>query len=265
MSYMKNLNDLLEERLEKLKIEFDEEWISQFVALMNFSRKNRVISQNVEIIQKEKLAAHQPLVEHLEKLMSNGRVCLMECLMELTDQVVFLNLIEPLIVEKIDLKQIENSLFKLESVFYEYQEKFEKIIESLPDSLSSRLQTQRHLFFPKCKSVAEALKNTRTVSVWGKWDLLQLWLKWVQNGKGDNMAHLCKLFKNLRIKAAVQDVGLYWLESIISSAVFPKAEKPIKALELFLDYKDQYWIIAHPEGENEEQIPFFIKKLQSTS
>lgn len=72
-----------------------------------------------------------------------------------------------------------------------------------------------------------------------------------------------QIYSGLKISKAVQNSGLFFLERLASTqTVVIVSEIFLKALELFLDQDDQYWIIAHLSGENSEKKEFFIKRLQ---
>lgn len=125
----------------------------------------------------------------------------------------------------------------------------------------------------QCKHAIEILSGQRTTSVWGQWDVLLKWKEWTKNGiSPTNDAferNLSNLFRGLKISETVQSCGLFFLEQLSlleqlanTQTVIVDSEICLKALELFLDQDDQYWIIAHFAGENGEKREFFIKQLQ---
>lgn len=67
----------------------------------------------------------------------------------------------------------------------------------------------------------------------------------------------------MKIATNVQSCGLFFLERLADKkTVMTHSEISLKAIELHLDEKDQYWIIVHFSGENSEKKEYFIKKLQ---
>jgi hypothetical protein len=70
----------------------------------------------------------------------------------------------------------------------------------------------------------------------------------------------------MQISETVQSFGLFLLERLASiKTVVPSTEICLKAIQLYLDEKDQYWIITHIEGESSDWKPYFIKRLQRES
>jgi hypothetical protein len=73
-------------------------------------------------------------------------------------------------------------------------------------------------YLQKCKQDIEILSGLRATSIWGKWDMLLKWAKWTKNGiSPSNHAYernLQNLFKGMKIAAAVQSCGLFFLECL---------------------------------------------------
>lgn len=64
----------------------------------------------------------------------------------------------------------------------------------------------------------------------------------------------------------MQCCGSFLQERLINMKVASASfEVCLKALELYLDRDEKYWIIAHLDGENQDKKPFFIKKLQRST
>jgi hypothetical protein len=93
------------------------------------------------------------------------------------------------------------------------------------------------------------------------------WAEWTKNGISSNNhafeRNISNLFQGLKISETLQSCGLFFLERLANMRkVITDSEVCLKALELFLDPEDQYWIIAHFSGEKSEKREFFIKRLQ---
>jgi hypothetical protein len=137
----------------------------------------------------------------------------------------------------------------------------------LQDIVHLNIELTFSSYLQKCKQDIEILSGQRTTSQWGKWDVLLRWSEWTKNGiSPTNDAferNLSNLFQGLKISKIVQSCGLFFQEQLESKQiVVVDSGICLKALELFLDQDDQYWIITHLAGENGEKREFFIKKLR---
>jgi hypothetical protein len=195
--------------------------------------------------------------------------------------------IKHLINTKIDPKKIEDPFFEIESLYFDYYKNFVRLLSELAKSdpnafvanycdlscikIQDTVHTEISLTFSDhlhhCKQQIEILSGKRLASAWGRWDLLMRWKEWTKNGfSSTNTAfenHLSRLFQVLRIAEATQSLRILFLERLndLKPSLDP-LKPPVKALELFLDNNDQYWIIIHFDGENHDKKPYFIKRLQ---
>jgi hypothetical protein len=124
----------------------------------------------------------------------------------------------------------------------------------LQDTVHLNIDLTFSPYLQKCKQDIEILSGQRTTSVWGKWDVLLKWAEWTKNGISPindaferNLSHL---FTGLKIAETVQRCGLFFLQRLAGmKTVISDSEVCLKAMELYLDKQDQYWIIAHIAGK----------------
>jgi len=268
---MKDVSDILAKRLLRLESSFSRDWLSDFSNLMEFIQTNPLTTQVVESIQEKKEEAHASLIHHLKALLEDGKKCLGQIeartgksLNELRPQ------IQALLAIKIDRKKIIDPFFELESTYFDYYKDFVSLLKAIAQDDANifiseycilaciKLQEVVHLnidltfspYLQKCKRDIEILTGQRKNSMWGKWDLLLKWTDWTKNGiSPGNQAferNLSNLFKGLNISKSVQNCGLFFIERLASmKTVITDREICLKALELYLDAKEQYWIITH--------------------
>jgi hypothetical protein len=284
---MKDVSEILAKRLQRLEQPFSREWIADFSNLMEFIQTNSLSSQIVEAIKKDKEEAHKSLILHLQTLLKNGKKCLQEIGAKVDANSVVYTQLQALLGLKIDLKDIASHFFELEAIYNKYCQEFVALLRILAQEdanifiskyciLSSmKLQDTIHLnidlsfspYLQKCKQDIEILSGQRTTSLWGRWDTLLKWAEWTKNGISPtndaferNLSHL---FTGLKIAETVQSCGLFFLQRLAGmKTVISDSDVCLKAMELYLDKQDQYWIIAHIAGEGNDRQPFFIKKLQ---
>jgi len=284
---MKDVSELLAKRLQRLEAPFSRDWIADFSSFMEFTQTNPSTLQILESIKQQKEEAHAPLMCDLKRLLNEGGICLREIQKAVQGKSDVEVLVDSLLKMKVDSKKLEDSFFELESLYNEYCVGFASVLRTLAQDeantfvskyciLSSmKLQDTVHLnidlnfssYLWKCQQDIEILAGQRTASQWGNWDVLLKWVVWSKNGispRNDVFEqNLSNLFGGLKISKAVQNSGLFFLERLASTqTVVITSEICLKALELFLDQDDQYWIIAHLSGENSEKKEFFIKRLQ---
>lgn len=284
---MKDVSELLAKYLQRLEMPFSREWLADFASLMQFIQTNPLTNQIAEAIKIEKDAAHESLISHLQTLLQDGK----RCLQQIGTKAKNLNGIAPkiqtLLKIKIDIKEIVNPFFELESIYNNYHQGFVSLLRILAQEDANtfiskycilscmKLQDTIHLnidltfspYLQECKQDIEILSGQRTTSVWGKWDVLLKWTEWTKNGISPtndaferNLSHL---FTGMKIAETVQSCGLFFLQRLAGmKTVTSDSEVCLKAIELYLDKQDQYWIIAHIAGEGNDRQPFFIKKLQ---
>jgi hypothetical protein len=192
---------------------------------------------------------------------------------------------------KVDRKIVSDPFFKLESAYYDYIAGFTELLEELSQDKANtfvknysivtsfqREETEQlnialsfSPFLNQCKHDIEVVLGLRISAIWGKWDLLLQWAEWTKNGISPGNQpfehNLSRLFASLKISEATQSCGLFLLERLASmKAVITDKEACLKALELYLDKQEQYWIIAHvADGVTSKPEPYFIKKLQQGS
>lgn len=284
---MNDVSELLAKRLQRLEEPFSREWIADFSSFMEFTQTNPSTLQILESIKQQKEEAHTPLMRDLKSLLHEGTRCLREIQKALQGKSDLEVLVDSLLKMRVDPKKIEDPFFELESLYNEYYVAFVSLLRILAqdeaNTFSSKycilscmkLQDTVHLnidltfspYLQKCKQDIETLGGRRTASQWGNWDVLLKWAAWSKNGISPRNAaferNLSNLFRGLKISKIVQSSGLFFLERLTSiQTVTIASEIRLKALELFLDQDDQYWIIAHFSGENSEKREFFIKRLQ---
>ena len=261
---------------------------------MEFIQTNPLTNQIIASFENEKEVAHGSLIHNLEALFKDGKGCLQEIQRQINDPkalCLFQPQIQSLLKAKIDRKRITDPFFKFESIYYEYIAGFTSLFEQLFQHTANtfvtnygtvtRIQQQEteHLnitlsFSPSlklCKHDIEILSGLRTRAIWGKWDLLLQWNERAKNGvspRNQSFEHnLSHVFTSLKISEVTQSCGLFFLERLASvKTVITDREICLKALELYLDLQEQYWIIAHiSDGETINRTPYFIKKLQQGS
>lgn len=284
---MKDVNDLLDNRLERLEAPFSREWIVDFSSLMGFIQTNAFTQQVLDEIKKEKTQAHDLLIKNLKSLFDDGKKCLkdIEARLEIKNEIH--DQVRNLLKFKVNARDVENPFFELESLYYDYCKGFDSLFRSLAkdhaDAFISdyctlthkKLQGTDHFiihlsfspYLQKCKQNIEILSGERATSTWGKWDVLVKWAEWTKNGiSPSNHAferNLQNLFSGMKIASAVQTCGLFFLERLADKpTVTADTEACLKAVELYVDEKNQYWIILHFSGENRDRREFFITKLQ---
>jgi len=286
---MKDVSEIIAQRLQKLEGGFSLEWLSDFGALVQFFKSNLKNSHIVKSIQEGKKQDHLSLISSLERLLEDGRQCLRRILKETTNLAIKQQ-IEDLCREKLDLGKLSDPFFELESFYSEYYRKWVKIVREIIASVkpydflakyallsSIKIQDTVHLqvdlSFSKhlriCETEAGNLAGKRSTAIWGKWDLILRWEVWTKNGiapgNEDYRRNLGHLFNGLKMGGAVHSVGLYFIEKLISEQIIAIASPSIHALELFLDAQDRYWILTHSHEKGRDTTPFFIKKLQNNS
>ncbi len=284
---MKNVSDIIAKHLQRLESPFSGGWLADFFDLIEFIKTNHLNIQILESIKKEKENAHESLVFHLQALLKDGKRCLQQIKQEIGSEDGFSSQIQDLLKVKVAGKEISNPFFELESFYYNYYKKFASLLRAIAQDEKNafvsdycilsciKLQETVHLnidlsfspYLQKCKQDIEILSGQRTTSIWGRWDVLLKWIEWTKNGispTNDAFArNLLHLFIGLKIAETVQSCGLFFLQRLAGmKTVNSDAEICLKAIELYLDEKDQYWIIAHIAGEGNDRQPFFIKKLQ---
>lgn len=284
---MKDVSDLLGNRLQRLEAPFSREWIVDFSSFMGFIQTNAFIQQILDEIKKEKRLGHDLLIRNLKVLFDDGKKRLKEIEARLEVAHEIHDQIRNLLKFKVNTKDVENPFFELESLYYDYCKGFDSLFRILAQDPANafvsdyciltprKLQETDHLiidlifslYLQKCKQDIEILSGQRATSIWGKWDTLLKWAEWTKNGiSPSNHAferNLQNLFSGMKIAATVQACGLFFLERLADKpTVTADTELCLQAIELHLDEKDQYWMIVHFSGENREKKEFFIKKLQ---
>jgi hypothetical protein len=286
---MKDVSELLAKRLKSLEAPFSREWLADFDTFTEFIQTNPITIKILEVIKKEKEEAHEPLIRHLKALFEDGRRCLreIETTIDLKDEVG--SRIRVLSKLKVNPKNIEDPFFDLGSLYYKYSSGFVSLLRTLardgskgfiskycsisPEQqqdtarLNVDVELTFSLYLQKCTQDIEKLSGQRTTLIWGRWDTLLKWAEWTKNGippSNDEFGHnLSNMFQEFKISETVQSCGLFFLERLANTqAVAIDSELCLKALELFLDQDDQYWIIVHFCGEKGEKSEFFIKRLQ---
>lgn len=284
---MKDVSEILAKRLQRLEQPFSREWIIDFSSLMGFIPTNSFTQQILDGIKKEKTQAHDSLIRNLKNLLIDSQKCLKEIGDQIKVEKGVDDQIDRLLKFKINSNDIESPFFELESLYYDYCRGFDSLFRSLAQDDANifiteyciisciKLQEKVHLkidltfspYLQKCKQDIEILSGQRAASIWGKWDVLLKWADWTKNGiSPSNHAYeqnLQHLFVRMKTATAVQTCGLFFLEHLADKkTITTNTEICLKAIELHLDEKDQYWVIAHFSGENGEKKEFFIKKLR---
>ncbi|MEI6531845.1 MAG: hypothetical protein WCN87_03395 [Chlamydiota bacterium] len=280
---MKEVKKILCQSLERLKGPFSNEWLSEFSLLMEFITTNTHTNLIISSIEKEKQEDYASLTHNLKALFKDGKVYLQRIQKQIKNpetRSAFKPQIQSLLQAKVDHKKIADPFFKLETAYLDYIAGFSRLLEGISQSDANALVENYATvgcnlnidlsfspFLKSCKHDVEILSGLRTKEIWGRWDLLLQWLGWTKNGiSPGNQAfqkNLSSMFKNLKISKAIECCGSYFLKRLANmKTVSLDAEICLKALELFLDQDDQYWIIAHFSGEKGEKSEFFIKKLQ---
>lgn len=284
---MKNVSEVLAKRLKRLETPFSRDWIADFSSLMEFIQTNPSTAQILESIKEQKEDAQASLSQNLEQLLKEGATCLKAIQKTIGRKHVVSHSIDELLKTRIDLEKIESPFFELESVYHKYYAGFVSLLRILAQEDTNvfiskycvlsciKLQDTVHLnidltfspYLQKCKQDIEILSGTQATSIWGKWDTLLKWTEWTKNGISPSnhafQSNLQNLFIGMRIDQAIQSCGLFFLEHLANkTTVTTDKEACLKAVELYVDEKDQYWIILHFSGENRDRKEFFIKKLQ---
>lgn len=283
---MKEVIETLSQRFERLKNPFSPEWLSEFSLLMEFIQNNTHTDTAIKSIEKEKQEAHVSLAKNLQSLFLDGKKCLQNVLQQIKNsdaESTFKPQIQALIETKVDKKKIADPFFKFETAYCDYIASFSGLLEGILKSnanafvkghatVDGNLQINLSFspFLKSCSQDIEVLSGLRTKAIWGKWDLILQWEKWTKNGisPGNHpfKKNLFYHFESLKISEAVQCCGSFFQERLFNKKrAGISSEVCIKALELYLDKDDQYWIIAHFAGEDQNKKPFFIKKLQRSA
>lgn len=283
---MKEVKKAISQRLKGLKKPFSNEWLSEFFCLMEFVTTNPNTHQIIVSVAKEKKEACASLISNLQALLEDGKVCLQGILKQIKNpntRDTFKPQIQTLLQTTVDRKKISEPLFKFETTYLGYIADFSSLLEGILQSDAHSLvkgyavvdgDSNINLSFSpslkSCKHDAEILSGLRESAVWAKWDLLLQWMTWTKNGilpsNPDFKGNLSRMFKNLKISEAMQCCGLFFLERLTNINLAKTCpEESLKTLELYMDKKEQFWIIAHFAGENNNKKPFFIKKLQRST
>lgn len=289
---MKDVGSIIKQRLKRLDSHFSLFWQSDFEALILFLKSNPKNSQIVKGIEEEKIKEHLPLMSSFERLLEDGRRCLRQILNEIK---CFPNLsikqdIEDLSRMKLSKEKLLDPFFELESFYSDYYRQWVGVLRKIVESgeeysflaqyaiISSfkvydTVHIQIDLSFSKnlrtCETEVSNLSGKRSIAMWEKWDLILKWGEWTKNGIAPDNEYCKKnlghLFDGLKIGSAVQSVGLYFIEKLISDQPSSAVLFSIQAIELFLDAQDRYWIITHTYEKGHDRNPYFIKKLQNGS
>lgn len=284
---MKDVSEILAKRLKRLEAPFSRDWLSDFSSFMELVRVNPSTIKILELIDEQKENAHVSLSQNLGELLKEGARCLKAIQKTIGRKHEASHSIDELLKTKIDFEELENPFFELESVYRKYYASFVSLLRILAQEDTNaflskyctinciKLQDNGHLnidltfspYLQKCNQDIEILSGQRASSVWGKWDTILKWAEWTKNGislTNDAFEHnISNLFRGLKISETLQGCGLFFLERLASMQTITTDSKiGLKALELFLDHDDQYWIIAHLSGEKSERYEFFIKRLQ---
>jgi hypothetical protein len=283
---MKEVNETISQRLKRQEKPFSNEWISEFSSLMEFVTANSHTHQVIASIAKEKKDAYASLIHNLQALLKDGKACLQSILKQIKNsdtRIIFKPQIQVLLETTVDPRRIADPMFKFETTYLNYIAGLSRLLEDISKSDASPLVKNYATIGPNldinlsfspflrlCNHDVETLSGLRTKAIWSKWDLLLQWSEWTKNGiSPGNHAfkeNLSRMFKDLKISEAMQCCGSLFLEHLINMK--PVNDNPglsLKALELYMDKKEQYWIVAHFAGESNDKKPFFIKKLQRST
>ena len=283
---MKEVNKILFQSLKRLKRPFSDEWLSEFSLLMEFVTTNTHTNLIINSIEKEKQEAYTPLTRNLKALFIDGQACLQRIQKQIKNpntRTIFKPQIQTLLQAKVDHKKIADPFFKLETTYLDYIAGFSRLLEGILQSdanalvenyatigCNQNIDPSFSPFLRSCKHDIEILSVLRTKAIWSKWDLLLQWTKWTKNGVSPgNQAfkeNLSRMFTNLKISEAMQCCGSFLLGRLVNMKTADiNSEVSLKALELFVDSDEKYWIIVHFGGEGNDKKPFFIKKLQRST
>jgi len=280
---MKEVKKILRQSLKKLEKPFSHEWLSECSILMEFVTTNTYTNLIISSIEKEKQEAYASLTRNLKALFNDGQRCL-QCIQKQIKnqnaQAAFKPQIQTLLRAKVDHKKIADPFFKFETTYLDYIAGFSRLLEGILQSdahvlvenyatvgCNQNIDLTFSPFLKTCKHEVEILSGLRTKATWSKWDLLLQWMEWTKNGISPGNQALQKsllgMFTNLKISEAMQSCGSFLLGRLLDiKTATTSSEVCLKALELFVDSDEKYWIIVHFAGECNDKKPFFIKKLQ---
>lgn len=283
---MKEVREILSQSLKRLEGPFSQEWLSEFSILMEFVTTNTHTNLVICSIEKEKQEAYASLTRNLKALFNDGQICLQRIQKQIKNpdtRAAFKTQIKTLLQAKVDHKKITDPFFKFENTYLDYIAGFSGFLEGISQSDANvlvenyatvdcnlNIDLSFSPFLKSCKHDIEILSGLRTKAIWAKWDSLLQWTEWTKNGiSPGNQAfkeNLSRMFTNLKISEAMQCCGTFFQGRLVNmKAVVASTEVCLKALELFVDSDEKYWIIAHLPGEGDDKKPFFIKKLQRST
>lgn len=255
--------------LEILDSSFNLSWITTFRDFIRFVLKHHETSKIIQAFHQEKLQDQRQFAEVLSKTI------------DVLDKYGASNdSYEKVVVEcrqfSLDSDQLQNPFFRAEDLFYNLNKELLQLIhQSLCKQKLIGIKNVRILTLNRgvceatfalpfsdslkdCELEADWLQGRRQVSLWGKWDRLLELLEWVKDGIqneefGQNIKNI---FEKFQYRDAIQLVGAHILAELEGET----SHKPIKAIEMYLDGSDHYWILVHRvKGEFPE--PFHIKRL----
>lgn len=281
---MKDVTEILSKRLARLDSSFSIHWISDFLMLMEYVKGNRATQHIINSIQEKKKHAHESLFEHMQSLFKDGSNCLKQIKCHAASD-SSQALIKSLLEMSIDPKCIRDPFIEMESVFLNYCKTFRTLFKDIHISLPNvpiakyclisvvsggmedlNIKLSFSPYLQLCQDEIDKLAGLRDSSIWGKWDELLKWEEWTKNGISPTNEiyerNLSDLFIEEKIPELVQSCSLYFLECLSNiPLITPSSQKCLKALEIFVDDVDRYWIIIHFEGESDDRRAYFIKKL----
>jgi hypothetical protein len=286
---MKDVSDIIAQRLQKLKKGFSPAWVSDFRPFIQFLQTNPITAPITKALAEEKARDHKVLVQSLEQLLVDGRQSLQQILKVLKVFPDLLGTVKPKAESisrlQVDIDKLADPFFDLEAFFWSYYREWVDIIKKIAEDdqhcfiwryavlrcikMQDTINIEVDLSFSKhlsaCKRALSTLSAKRAVSIWGQWDLMLKWMERTKGGISNKrlVSYLSGLFNGEETKSAVESIGCYFREKLADAQTAP--DSWLHAIELFLDAKDRFWIIAHMKGKGATTEPFFIKKLQNGS
>lgn len=273
------MKESIAEYLTKLQASFDIAWIGNFKLLIEFLFRKAESKKIIDLILSEKVYAHEDFFKASSKLSEELRTYFNN-IDKLPSVSSYLDNICLKIskLETVDThsKQFCNTYERAEDLFYEVSRNLFPLIQQLlkNQALAGVIDSQIieeykgvykvKLLLPFsvalkiCELEAERLRNLREVSIWGKWDRVQQLYEWVKEGisKNDSYKNIQNVFSQYNYSEFVQDIGHYFIEQVEPSIT----QQPIKALELYLDGSNHYWILVH-RGKGDFPETFHMKRL----
>lgn len=280
------MKKLIEKRLKKLENPLNQEWIFNFHSLIDTFHEHPLILKFIKKFQKKKQKDYDPLLKVFNQLFIQVKASLQHLLkIEKSFPDIYNEIkqdISNISSYKISSVNITDPFFNVTMLYSDYCSLLRKLIEKLmkhekPELIFPIATIYSHgrlkaleieygfsEILDQCQSEMNTFKGKRDIAIWWKWDLVLQCLDWTENGISNQHfeENLKNIFSSYKFGNAVQDIGLYFLEELEKNTENSK-NISIKALELFLDKGNKYWIIVHHCGEKDSIEPYYIKRITS--